>query len=367
MKSVDEFCQTFDAVILTDKISNCNSPYAIKKTWVALRYMNPDDKQQLLPDVVIKIGGTNFFNMELKTNLINHTVEHWQVGNASKVCDEFHHLTNLFEMDEAYFFQSTSENAGFEIVGNYYESWKLISSQIESPKLDVYNELYAIGRLLTQLPPNVSLQLANSMTIRFSEFFDVDPSISVNCNRATSGIDGNLSTAIGYASVDDKPLFYITGELSFFYDMNALSIKHLSKKMRIMLINNSGGSVLWHGKDSMCDDSYSICLAAGNQVEAKRWVESRGFKYLSAHNKEEVDRGVAQLLDLSLEEPVFLEVFTEFVSDYEAMNEYLWTEASKRIVINKPSIQKRVKKKIIKTIKNIFPKEKIEALKVLLK
>ena len=367
MQSVDEFCQTFDAVILTDKISNCNSPYAIKKTWVALRYMNPDDKQQLLPDVVIKIGGTNFFNMELKTNLINHTVEHWQVGNASKVCDEFHCLTNLFEMDEAYFFQCVTDNANFETVGNYFESWKQILSQIDSPKLEQYNELYAIGKLLTQLPNNVSLQLANSMTIRFSEFFDVNTSISVNCNRATSGIDGNLSTAVGYASVEDKPLFYITGELSFFYDMNALSIKHLSKKMRIMLINNSGGSVLWHGKDSMCDDSYSICLAAGNQVEAKRWVESRGFKYLSAHNKEEVDRGVAQLLDLSLEEPVFLEVFTEFVSDYEAMNEYLWTEASKRINVNKPSVQKRLKKKITKTIKSILPKEKVEAIKILLK
>ena len=38
----------------------------------------------------------------------------------------------------------------------------------------------------------------------------------------TSGIEGSLSTAVGYAAASDKLNFVAIGDLSFFYDMNAL-------------------------------------------------------------------------------------------------------------------------------------------------
>ena len=52
---------------------------------------------------------------------------------------------------------------------------------------------------MNSLPKNVDLQLANSCTIRMAHFFPTDSSIRVNCNRGVNGIDGSMSTAIGFS------------------------------------------------------------------------------------------------------------------------------------------------------------------------
>lgn len=366
--AVEDFCQTFDAIILTDKITNCHYRNTIQNTWVLLSYMNNEDKLQLAPDLIIKVGGTNFFNMDMKQFAMQIGCTHWQVGEFAHVCDEFHSLSDVFEMSEEQFFRRISECAEFENVGNYAESWMALS-KMPQERIGEYNEMCAIGTLLQRLPKDCDLQLANSLTIRFANFFDVDSSISVNCNRALSGIDGSMSTAIGYAAASNRPMFYITGDLSFFYDMNSLSIKHLSKKMRILLINNNGGGCLWHGDDSRTEGQLPIyCASQGHPVEAKRWVESVGFKYLSAHNQEELDKGISELIDVNGDQPILLEVFTEMTSDYDSMGEYIWSEASKRAIPKlQLSFQKRLKRKIEKGVKKMISREKIEAIKVLLK
>ena len=121
-------------------------------------------------------------------------------------------------------------------------------------------------------------------------------------------------------------LFYITGELSFFYDMNSLSIRHLSPKTRILLINNSGGAVMYDQTRNTPIANLPIYLAAGENKVAKGWVESLGFKYVSAHNKEEVDAGLKNLLDESINQPVLLEVFTNLSEDRFCINDYVQSQ-----------------------------------------
>ena len=64
-------------------------------------------------------------------------------------------------------------------------------------------------------------------------------------------------------------------------------------------------------------------VAAAHHCSAKGWVESVGFKYMSAHSKEEIEEGVRQLLDQSIEQPVFLEVFSVInPNDINAMRNF---------------------------------------------
>ena len=72
------------------------------------------------------------------------------------------------------------------------------------------------------LPESCALHLANSSVIRYAQLYQVPSTIEVCCNRGTSGIEGSLSTAVGYAAGSDKLNFIAIGDLSFFYDMNAL-------------------------------------------------------------------------------------------------------------------------------------------------
>lgn len=323
VKSVNSFVENFDAIILTDFISNCHCSHSIQNTTVTLASLRLEEKENFKPDIVITVGGNYIFNNELKNYLRPSHVQHWQVGKEDRVCDPFYHLVNIFEMPEELFFSCLNESADFENEGEYAKNWLAIAALPEMPTPD-YNELYAVGALLKSLPKNVDLQLANSCTIRMAHFFHIDPSVTVHCNRGVNGIDGSMSTAVGFSAENERMTFYITGDLSFFYDMNSLWIRHLSSRMRIMLINNGGGAVMYGPLNDKIRKTLPEHIAAGHYTQARGWVESLGFKYLSAHNKQEIDEAVVELCGTENDGPVFLEVFTDtIIDDINSIREYL--------------------------------------------
>ena len=276
--SENVFAEKYDAAVLTDKMSNCHANNAIINTTITMSIMKEQQAPALQPDVVISVGANYIFNNEIKSYLKNGHAEHWQVGMEDKVCDPFHTLTDIFEMPEACFFEMLVENCESKTKGSYFAEWKAIADIPTLPDMQ-YCELYAITKLMSQLPASCDLQLANSQTIRMAHYIPIKDSIRVNCNRGVNGIDGSMSTAVGFGADSDKPLFYITGELSFFYDMNSLCIRHLSKKTRILLINNQGGAVMYDRPRGTATADLPIYLAAGENKIAKGWAESLGFKY----------------------------------------------------------------------------------------
>ena len=346
--AVTEFTRNFDAVILTDKISNCHHPRAVTNTTVVWRALRPLERVVLKPDIVISVGANYIFNNELKGYLRPANMKHWQVGKEDKVCDPFRSLTEIFEMEEDFFFRAITANSTFTNEGEYADSWLNISRLPLLPTPD-YTELYAIGALMNSLPKNVDLQLANSCTIRMAHFFPTDSSIRVNCNRGVNGIDGSMSTAIGFSADNLRPTFYITGDLSFFYDMNSLWIRHLSSKMRILLINNGGGAVMYGSLNNEMRKTLPPHIGAEHGMSAKGWVESVGFKYLSAHSKEEVDEGVKVLCDITIEQPIILEVFTTINSDIDSIGEY-YAKVNRKNYVEK--LLSRVRAKAKEILKN---------------
>lgn len=321
----EAFAEKYNAAILTDKMSNCHAKNAIINTTITMSIMKEQQAPALQPDVVISIGANYIFNNEIKAYLKKGNAEHWQVGREDKVCDPFHTLTDIFEMPEEHFFQMLTENCDSKTKNTYFADWKEIADLPTLPDMQ-YCELYAITKLMSQLPNDCDLQLANSQTIRMAHYIPIKEGIRVNCNRGVNGIDGSMSTAVGFGANNNRPLFYITGELSFFYDMNSLSIRHLSPKTRILLINNSGGAVMYDQARNTPTENLPIYLAAGESKVAKGWVESLGFKYVSAHSKEEVDAGVKTLLDESINQPVLLEVFSNLSEDRFCIGDYVQSQ-----------------------------------------
>ena len=82
------------------------------------------------------------------------------------------------------------------------------------------------------------------MIIRYYELFHKKKcTVQSYCNRGTSGIDGCVSTAIGSAVSSKKGVTLIIGDISFFYDSNALWNNYIPNNFRIILINNGGGNI----------------------------------------------------------------------------------------------------------------------------
>ncbi|KAM1722316.1 hypothetical protein ACFX11_021052 [Malus domestica] len=70
--------------------------------------------------------------------------------------------------------------------------------------------------------------------------------IRVAGNRGASGIDGLLSTAVGFAVGCNKRVLCVIGDVSFLHDTNGLAIvnqRTLRKPMTILVINNHGGAI----------------------------------------------------------------------------------------------------------------------------
>ncbi|MCW2274109.1 2-succinyl-5-enolpyruvyl-6-hydroxy-3-cyclohexene-1-carboxylate synthase [Rhodoblastus acidophilus] len=102
-------------------------------------------------------------------------------------------------------------------------------------------------RLLLQLlPEGAPVFLANSLTIRSAEWFSGRGAhaLKIFGNRGLSGIDGNVSTALGIASALG-PAVAVVGDLAFLHDVNALSLMR-GRRLTVLLLDNGGGGIFDH-------------------------------------------------------------------------------------------------------------------------
>src|SRR5690606_14055987 len=110
-------------------------------------------------------------------------------------------------------------------------------TEIEFSDLSVFNQIIKI------LPENSVLHLGNSSPVRYALICETTKKVDYFSNRGVSGIDGSMSTAVGFASESEKINTLILGDLSFFYDSNALWNKYIGKNLRIIVIHNGGGNI----------------------------------------------------------------------------------------------------------------------------
>ena len=143
----------------------------------------------------------------------------------------------------------------------YVKVWQRIESGSRE-QLDKVQEEPTLfeGRtihMLQQMMPNKGqILVANSMSIRDMDYFWASgrSQAMVYGNRGTNGIDGTVSTALGL-STNGKPTVMVTGDLSFFHDLNGLAIgKTHGMNLTIILHNNDGGGIFQYLPQKGTDD-----------------------------------------------------------------------------------------------------------------
>ena len=102
------------------------------------------------------------------------------------------------------------------------------------------------------------------------------------CNRGTSGIDGTTSTAIGASIYEKSPTLLITGDLSFFYDSNALWNSYTKNNFRIILINNSGGGIFRILPGAEDSENFATFFETQHGMNAEYLCKQYGFDYCKA-------------------------------------------------------------------------------------
>jgi 2-succinyl-5-enolpyruvyl-6-hydroxy-3-cyclohexene-1-carboxylate synthase len=104
-----------------------------------------------------------------------------------------------------------------------------------------------IARSISQhLPPEHGLWVGNSMPIRDLDMHGVADSnvIRIGANRGTSGIEGAIAAATGFAVGLQAPVTAIVGDLSSLHDLNSLELLRRNlQPVIVVIINNDGGGI----------------------------------------------------------------------------------------------------------------------------
>lgn len=307
---------------LTEHIGNQTVPGIPVKNFDTALYAMPEEQMnRMAPDLLITYGG-HIVSKRLKKFLRQHPPkEHWHVSPDGEVTDLYCSLTTVIEMDPFEFLEKIAgllENHTPE----YPRIWEDYCKAVPEPEF-AYSEMAAVGVLIKSLPEKSVLHLANSSVVRYAQLYAISPTIEVCCNRGTSGIEGSLSTAVGYAATSDKLNFAAIGDLSFFYDMNALWNVNVGSNLRILLLNNGGGEIFHTLPGLEMSEASHKFITAVHKTSAKGWAEERGFLYLRAEN----DGQLAETMQTftcpeTVERPILLEVFTDKDEDIRMLKNY---------------------------------------------
>ncbi len=313
-----EFAATFGAVVIADHLANIRGDHRLRNPLGLLRALGPA-KGKISPDIVIGGGGQMLFKDDLARLIGASGFEYWRIDPKGEVADPFRTLTDIFSTTPADFFQGVVASASSTIGPSPYGA-RLRALVEKLPLPDSrHGEMSTIGSLLRRVPAGSSVQIANSAPVRMAEMFPLDPSIDVFCNRGVNGIDGCLSTAIGYAKACDVPTFVIIGDLAFFYDMNALTIRDLPAGLRILLVNNGGGAVMHAPLPYDYTRHGGRHVSAEHSIDARGWIESLGVEYDRLDPGGDTGRAVAWLSDLGHRGPRVLEAFSDKIDDIEQL------------------------------------------------
>ena len=342
-EEIKRFFKKYNSVIIADHMSNLDFEYAINPT-VAFdgKYITSKKMHELLPDIVISFGGQVFSGLKPELRKFYKDVEHWSIQPDGKVVDLFKSLKNIFACSPETFFEKANNYSKSKNDNDYYGLIKGYVDSVIYPDFD-FSHIYAIKNVVERIKENSILHLSINDSVRISNFFKINNNINTSANIGTYGIDGPISTFIGHSVASNKPAYLITGDLAFFYDMNALRLNSVKSNMHILLINNHGGSEFYY--NGTWKDKYSdLHTTARHQTQAEGWVKSNNFKYLSAGTKEEFDSKIDEFMSNS-KQPVLFEVFTEMSSDAKYINDFY--------DLSRP---KDVKSEVIRKSKNIIKK-----------
>lgn len=200
-------------------------------------------------------------------------------------------------------------------VESHYANYWVQVNELQNQKREQYlkeipfSDFSCFATILSHLPENQHLQLANSSTIRYANLMELPKGTQVFCNRGTSGIDGSTSTAIGASLVHQLPTTLITGDLSFFYDSNALWNVYTPADFKIIIINNSGGGIFRILPGEKQKKYYQTYFETTHTHNASHLAKMYGWDYFSATDLKTLDLTLDNFFSEQTK-PRILEIFT---------------------------------------------------------
>lgn len=298
-------------LVLIENTANVSDAKFINSIDKLIFPLEENELEQFRPEILLSLGGM-IVSKKIKQHLRKFQPKlHWHV-DEKRAFDTFHCLNHHFEISPQLFFSQFFFLT--KPVESSYQKYWLTKKKYRLQKHKeylaecVFSDLKVFDVILKSIPKKSQLQLSNSSIIRYSQLFDIDKSLSVFCNRGTSGIDGSTSTAIGAAQVFKEQTVFITGDISFFYDSNALWNNYIKKNFRIIIVNNGGGGIFRFIPGPQQSSALDY-FETPHQLTAAHLSKMYNFEYSNVSNQIDLETSLVDFYKES-ETPKLLEIFT---------------------------------------------------------
>ena len=287
-----------------------------------------DDKTAYYPDYVIYVGDT-LVSKPARRFLRNAKAPSCLITpDAADIHDPLMTLTDIVECDTDSInalLASLCDAPDTDERCRFHDRWQSFLDAYAA-HADAYAPEYSqmatvkyFEEQLADLDIDICVHYANSSAVRLACIYAQH---YVWCNRGVNGIEGSLSTAAGFSLATHDMTVCVIGDLSFFYDQNALWNSNLRGNLRIILLNNRGGGIFRQLPGLNDSPAADDLVMASHENTAQGICTQNDIGYMSAKNMDEMQIGIVTLLTRESERPILLEVFTDSNDDVKALEKY---------------------------------------------
>ena len=311
-------------VVMTETTSNLHHPTFINNIDAIITPFTTDDFENYRPEILVTFGGM-IVSKRIKAFLRKYKPKHhWHIDTL-RAYDTFAALTKHFELNPNSFFEAflpltIAVKSDYFVKIDEIKKLREVKHEIYLDKIP-FSDFVVFEKVIKSLPSNSQLQISNSSAIRYAQLIDIYPSIEVYCNRGTSGIDGSTSTAIGAAVANAKPTVFITGDISFLYDSNALWNKYTPKNFKIILVNNGGGGIFRILPGHEETTVFNTFFETSHCLTAEHLAKMYGLEYSIANDEATLKKSLNTLYAQD-QKPCILEIFTPTLINEKILLDY---------------------------------------------
>ena len=314
-KILAEFSAKTGAVVIKEHLANLNHPQFIGSVDLLMTSLLSENPEDFKPDLLISLGGA-FVSKQLKQFLRKNRPEnHWHLSLAEQYYDTYQSLTRVIKIEAAVFFTQLSDQINPK-GKEYLTRWKAKEKHVNQVRDAFISQigfcdLKVFSQIQKFIPENSVVHLGNSSPVRYALLFEAASNVRYCSNRGVSGIDGSLSTAVGFSSESEKLNTIILGDLSFFYDSNALWNKYIKANLRIIVIHNGGGNIFSMIKGPGESPAFNEFFFTENKISAKGIAQTFGLNYFRASNETDLENELQHFYTENQKNAAILEIFTD--------------------------------------------------------
>lgn len=220
--------------------------------------------------------------------------------------DDSHRTTHFYAADEALAAQQIAARLPGSPDRAYAEAWATLEAAAwDALGAGLHEEslfdAQAVYDAAALLPAGGALFAGNSLPIRHLDQFGQPRAQALHAyaNRGASGIDGNVSTALGIAAAQG-PLALLVGDVTLYHDMNGLlALRRCGIPATIVLLNNDSGGIFHRLPIKDFEPEFSEYFLTAHGLDFRHAAALYGLEYQRVSTRDEFQQAFSSSVQRS--------------------------------------------------------------------